>query len=69
MVRDNFYYRLIQSQNDVIVIIKNYIETKEQDLKIINEDFPNQLKNIIDLIKIKKFLNYHLIHQQIKQKI
>ena len=43
-------------------MIKNYIETKEQDLKIINEDFPNQLKNIIDLIKIKKFLNYHLIH-------
>jgi hypothetical protein len=36
------------------VIIKNYIETKEQDLKIINEDFLNQLKNIIDLIKDKK---------------
>ena len=42
-------------------MIKNYIETKEQDLKNINEDFPNQLKNIIDL-KIKKFLNYHLLH-------
>ena len=53
MVRDNFYYCLIQSQNDVIVIIKNYIETKEQDLKNINEDFPNQLKNIIDLIDNK----------------
>ena len=54
MVRGNFYYCLIQSQNDVIGIIKNYIETKEQDLKNINEDFPNQLKNIIDLIKDKK---------------
>ena len=54
MVRANFYYRLIQSQNDVIVIIKNYTETKEQDLKKFNEDFPNQLKNIIDLIKDKK---------------
>ena len=36
------------------MIIKNYIETKEQDLKNINEDFLNQLKNIIDLIKDKK---------------
>ncbi len=35
------------------MIIKNYIETKEQDLKNINEDFPNQLKNIIDLIDNK----------------
>ena len=34
-------------------MIKNYIETKEQDLKNINEDFPNQLKNIIDLINNK----------------
>ncbi len=53
MVRSNFYYCLIQSQNDVIGIIKNYIETKEQDLKNINEDFPNQLKNIINLIEHK----------------
>ena len=36
------------------MIIKNYIETKEQDLKNINEDFPNQLKNIIDLIDHKE---------------
>ena len=63
MVRDNFYYCLIQSQNDVIVIIKNYIETKEQDLKNINEDFPNQLKNIIDLIKDKKISELSLVNQ------
>ena len=68
MVRDNFYYCLIQSQNDVIVIIKNYIETKEQDLKNINEDFPNQLKNIIDLIdhkdkKISELSSNTLVNQ------
>ena len=44
------------------MIIKNYIETKEQDLKNINEDFPNQLKNIIDLIKDKKISELSLIH-------
>ena len=49
-------------------MIKNYIETKEQDLKIINVDFPNQLKNIIDLIKDKKIseLSSNILVNQIE---
>ena len=49
-------------------MIKNYIETKEQDLKVINVDFPNQLKNIIDLIKDKKIseLSSNTLENQIE---
>ena len=47
-------------------MIKNYIETKEQDLKNINEDFPNQLKNIIDLIKDKKISELSSLVNQIE---
>ena len=48
------------------MIIKNYIETKEQDLKNINEDFLNQLKNIIDLIKDKKISELSSLVNQIE---